>query len=45
MANVRGILVKVKGDGGAFASAAAKSFGAGGLEIEPILHIPAKANG
>ena len=45
MANVRGVLVKVKGDGGAFASAAAKSFGAGGLEIEPILHIPAKANG
>jgi hypothetical protein len=33
----------VKGDGRAFATAAAKSFGAGALEIEPILHVPAKA--
>ena len=45
MANVRGVLVKVTGDGRGFASAAAHAFGAGSLEIEPILHVPAKANG
>ncbi len=45
MASVRGVLVKVKGDGRAFATAAAKSFGAGALDIEPILRVPAKAAG
>lgn len=45
MANVRGVLVKVKGDGRAFATAAVKSFGAGALDIEPILRVPERGKG
>lgn len=45
MAEVRGLLVKVRGDGKAFAGVAAKSFGARAGDIEPILRIPAKPGG
>jgi hypothetical protein len=38
-----GLLVKVRGDGKRFASAAAKAFGARDARIKPILHVPAKA--
>ena len=42
MAAVSGLLVKVQGDGKAFAAAATKSFGAASIAIEPILRIPAQ---
>ena len=42
MAAVPGLLVKVQGDGKAFAAAATKSFGAASIAIEPILRIPAQ---
>jgi Subtilase family len=37
-----GLLVKVRGDGKSFATAAAKAFGARGATIKPILRVPAK---
>jgi hypothetical protein len=42
MANTR-LLVKVRGDGKAFAAAARTAFGAAGIEVEPILSVPASA--
>ena len=42
MANTR-LLVKVRGDGKAFAAAARTAFGAAGIEVEPILSVPAPA--
>lgn len=39
-----GLLVKVRGDGRAFEQAA-RSFGAGGLEVEPILTVPSATSG
>ncbi len=42
MPEFSGLLVKVRGDGKRFASAAAKAFGARGTVIKPILHVPAK---
>jgi hypothetical protein len=44
MSNTRGLLVKVKGDGAAFA-ANAKSLRAGRLDVEPILRVPAAGGG
>jgi hypothetical protein len=38
----RGLLVKVRGSGDAFAKAAAHSFGATAVEVEPILRVPAQ---
>ena len=37
----RGLLIKVRGNGDAFAKAAAHSFGAAAVEVEPILRVPA----
>ena len=45
MAEARGLLVKVRGNGKAFAGAAARSFGAAAVEIEPILQVPAQPAG
>ena len=42
MANTR-LLVKVRGDGQAFAATARTAFGAAGIEVEPILSVPAPA--
>ena len=42
MPEFSGLLVKVRGDGKRFASAAAKAFGARDTVIKPILHVPAK---
>ena len=44
MANTR-LLVKVRGDGQAFAATARTAFGAAGIEVEPILSVPAPAAG
>jgi hypothetical protein len=44
MAGTR-LLVKVRGDGAAFAAAARTAFGAAAVEIEPILSVPASAGG
>src|SRR5262245_39908558 len=35
-----GLLVKVRGDGEAFAAAATRSFGTAAIEVEPILTVP-----
>ncbi|ACB96425.1 S8/S53 family peptidase [Beijerinckia indica] len=40
-----GMLVKVRGDGRAFAMATQQAFGAGGVEVKPILTIPAGVTG
>ena len=42
MSEFSGLLVKIRGDGKAFASAAAKAFGPRAARIKPILHVPAK---
>ncbi len=44
MLNTRGLLVKVRGDGAAFA-ANVKSLRAGRLDVEPILRVPAQDGG
>ena len=35
------LLVKVRGDGQAFAAATTNAFGAAAVTVEPILHVPA----
>ncbi len=42
MPEFSGLLVKVRGDGTAFAAAATKAFGARETKIKPILHVPAR---
>lgn len=42
MPEFSGLLVKVRGDGKAFATAAATAFGAASVEIKPILRVPAQ---
>src|SRR5262245_20065776 len=40
MQDFTGLLVKVRGDGNAFATAMAAAFGATSVKIEPILRVP-----
>ena len=42
MPEFSGVLVKVRGDGKSFATAAARAFGASAATIKPILHVPAR---
>ena len=39
------VLVKVRGDGGAFRAAVTRAFGSAGLELQPILTVPPTADG
>lgn len=45
MSDQNALLVKVRGNGKAFASAVGKAFGVSNVEIQPILSVPSRAKG